>query len=72
MWNYVGIIRSRKNLLKALKEISFLHKKAKKIIKSGANKDVIDFYNGAQAALIITKAALNNKQSRGCHYLDKQ
>lgn len=71
MWNYVGIIRTRKNLLKAVKQIGFLHKKARIIFKQGLNKDIISFYNGTQAALIIAKAALHNKQSQGCHYLDK-
>lgn len=71
MWDYVGIIRNKKDLARASSELKKINLVAKKLINENLNKNSLGLYNGAMTALIIAKSALNNKQSRGCHYLEK-
>ncbi len=70
MWNYVGLIRSRKHLMRAEKILRHLHNEIDVFYK-GAQlcQELIDLRNGVRAALLITYAALQNKRSVGCHYL---
>ena len=70
MWNYVGLIRSRKHLERAEKILRHLHNEID-IFYKGAQpcQELIDLRNGVRTALLITYAALQNKRSVGCHYL---
>ncbi len=69
MWNYVGLIRDKPRLLRALKmleqlksEIEFFYEKSK------LTPELLHLRNGVLTALLVTQGALRNKQSLGCHY----
>jgi L-aspartate oxidase len=69
MWNYVGLIRSGTHLRRAEKilrhmknEIDIFYKDYK------ITQDLLNLRNAAQTALMITYAALMNKNSRGAHF----
>ncbi len=70
MWNYVGLIRSRKHLERAEKILRHLHNEIDTFYKGTQPcQELIDLRNGVRTALLITYAALQNKRSVGCHYL---
>ncbi len=69
MWNYVGLVRSAKRLNRAheiLRELSL------EILRFYEKAEVTDamvgLRNGIQTALVILLAAMECRQSRGCHY----
>jgi L-aspartate oxidase len=69
MWNYVGLIRTTKRLNRAHEilreldlEISRFYEKAE------VNDAMIGLRNGIQTSLVILLAAMECRQSRGCHY----
>jgi len=66
MWTNVGIVRSKKSLTQAKKDIFALRKKLAKFAKS--NWEVIEANNMVKTAELITDAALKRKKSLGCHY----
>ncbi len=70
MWNYVGLLRSEKHLGRAEKILRHLHNEIDAFYKGTALcQELLDLRNGTQTALLITYAALKNKNSIGCHYL---
>lgn len=70
MWNYVGLIRSRKHLGRAEKILRHLHNEIDVFYKgTGLCQELLDLRNGTQTGLLITYAALKNRQSAGCHYI---
>ena len=70
MWNYVGLIRSQKHLMRAEKILRHLHNEIDTFYKgTRLCQELIDLRNGVRTALLITYAALQNKRSVGCHYL---
>ncbi len=72
MWNYVGIIRTVKGLKRAVDDLCYLQFRIEKFYKDIKICDeLIGLRNGVGAALIIAKAALRNKKSRGCHFIKK-
>ncbi len=73
MWNYVGLIRSRKHLGRAEKILRHLHNEIDAFYKGTALcQELLDLRNGTQTALLITYAALKNRHSVGCHYLSDE
>ena len=70
MWNYVGLMRSRKHLERAEKILRHLHHEIDNFYKGARPcQELIDLRNGVRTALLIVYAALQNKRSVGCHYL---
>lgn len=70
MWNYVGLVRSATHLSRAEKILRHLHNEIDVFYKGCAlNQELLDLRNGTQTALLITYAALKNKRSVGCHYI---
>jgi L-aspartate oxidase len=69
MWNYVGLIRSGTHLRRAEKILRHL-KNEIDIFYQGCRitPDLLNLRSGAQTALLITYAALMNKNSLGTHY----
>jgi len=71
MWNYAGIIRSRKRLMRALADLGYLSHRVEQFYRGAAlTRQIIELRNGVLAASIIVKAALQNRISKGCHYIE--
>jgi L-aspartate oxidase len=69
MWNYVGLIRDKDRLRRALKMLRQLQWEIDSFYeKSALTADLIGLRNGILTALLITQGAWRNKQSLGCHY----
>jgi len=72
MWNYVGLVRSAVHLNRAEKILRHLHNEIDAFYKGYAlNQELLDLRNGTQTGLLITYAALKNKHSIGCHFLQE-
>jgi len=69
MWNYVGLIRSKKRLERAIDDLSSLEKEIEKFYRTTRLTDgLVGLRHAVQAALIVGGAAWENKESRGCHF----
>ncbi len=72
MWNYVGLVRSAFHLNRAEKILRHMHNEMQAFYKGYAlNQELLDLRNGTQVGLLITYAALQNRRSIGCHYLQE-
>ncbi|MDQ7821979.1 MAG: L-aspartate oxidase [Candidatus Eremiobacteraeota bacterium] len=70
MWNYAGIVRTRKRLSRAYSDMNYLHHRIMKFYKESAlTRGLIELRNAIIVARLIIEQALQNKESRGCHYL---
>jgi len=70
MWNYAGIIRTRKRLERARADLDYLRHRIEKFYKEAAMEaQIVGLKHGIQVALMITHAALANPVSLGAHYL---
>lgn len=71
MWNYVGIIRTRKRLERAVSDLLYLKLRIEEFYRDAKICDsLVGLRNGIGTALLIAEAAMNNKESRGCHYIE--
>jgi L-aspartate oxidase len=69
MWNYVGLVRSRRRLMRAHQILRELHLEVMRFYaQTGLNDHLISLRNGIQAALAVLLAAMEARESRGCHY----
>lgn len=69
MWNYVGIVRTKKKLERAFGILWRLQQDIENFYaNSELNDDLIGLRNAATTALLILHAARLNKSSRGCHF----
>ena len=69
MWNYVGIIRSRKSLQRAIADLGYYsHRIVQFYRQARMSKELIELRNGIQAALIIAQSSLKNTKSLGGHF----
>lgn len=70
MWNYVGIVRYRKQLEMAVEELKNLKDKIdSRYRKSLLGRDILELRNAIQVALLVANSAIKNRKSMGCHYL---
>ncbi|UCC38440.1 MAG: L-aspartate oxidase [Candidatus Aminicenantes bacterium] len=70
MWNYAGIIRTRKRLERAKADLDYLRHRIEKFYKEARmDAKVVGLKHGIQVAQLITYAAINNPESRGAHFI---
>jgi L-aspartate oxidase len=70
MWNYAGIIRTKKGLDRALSDLNYYTHRIFKFYKEARlSIDIIELRNAVVTAQIIVDSAIHNEKSIGCHFL---
>ncbi len=69
MWENVGIVRNSNKLKQALDALNKIYIQIEKIYNMGLNKEIIELKNLCTNAILITQAAINRKESVGCHFI---
>jgi len=69
MWYYVGLVRNRQRLERALGDLGNLRHDIDAFYRtSRIDTKIISLRNAALAAFIVARAAWENRESHGCHY----
>lgn len=69
MWNYVGLVRDKQRLCRALKMLQELKWEIESFYeRCRLTPALLGLRNGVQTALLITQGALRNRNSLGCHF----
>ncbi len=69
MWYYVGLVRSRRRLERALRDLNNLSHDIDAFYRTTrVEPQMISLRSAVLAALIVTRAAWENRESHGCHY----
>jgi L-aspartate oxidase len=70
MWDYVGIIRTKKRLYRAIADLNYLSHRIESFYREARiSRRLLELRNAVETALIIARAAYGNGKSLGCHYI---
>jgi len=71
MWNYTGIIRTRKRLKRAMSDLNYLSHRVESFYREARiSRQLLELRNSLLTAYLVTRAASSNPSSKGCHYLE--
>lgn len=71
MWNYVGIIRTRRRLGRALSDLNYLDHRIQSFYhQARISRDIVELRNAMAVGSLITQSAYKNRQSLGCHFVE--
>ncbi len=71
MWNYAGISRTPKRLLRALSDLNYMSHRIERFYKQAKiTRELIELRNAVLTATLIARAAYANTKSLGCHYIE--
>ena len=69
MWNYVGLIRTKERLKRAMDDLRFLLMDVEEFYRNAnLTKELIELRNAIQTGLQVAHSAWLNNTSRGTHY----
>jgi len=69
MESYVGIVRSNTRLTRAWNRLDILYEETESLFKrSKASKELCELRNMINVGYLITRQAMERKESRGLHY----
>jgi L-aspartate oxidase len=69
MWNYVGLVRSKHRLARAIRELSYLESEIEGFYRvTHLSDSLIGLRNAVRTAMIVAQAAWENKTSVGSHF----
>lgn len=69
MWYYVGLVRTRQRLERALRDLNNLQQDINAFYRAAVlDTRIIGLRSAALAAMIVARAAWENRESHGCHY----
>jgi len=71
MWNYAGIIRTRKRLERAMADLNYLSHRIEQFYRQATvSRPIVELRNALLAARVIVSAAYSNGKSLGCHFVE--
>lgn len=69
LWNYAGIVRTRARLQRARADLEYLQHRLERFYhEASLSRELLELRSGIICARLILNAALQNPESRGCHY----